>query len=32
MRTILLIGSSRTRATRDAGGSARVYTPRDYPA
>ena len=31
MRTILLIGSSRTRVTRDADGAARVYTPRDYP-
>jgi precorrin-2 C20-methyltransferase/precorrin-3B C17-methyltransferase len=27
MRTILLVGSSRTRATPDA----RVFTPRDYP-
>jgi precorrin-2 C20-methyltransferase/precorrin-3B C17-methyltransferase len=31
MRTILLIGSSRTRVTRDGSGAARVYTPRDYP-
>jgi len=31
MRTILLIGSSRTRVTRGAGAAMRVYTPRDYP-
>jgi precorrin-2 C20-methyltransferase/precorrin-3B C17-methyltransferase len=32
MRTLVLIGSSQTRVLRDADGTARVYTPRSYPA
>ncbi|HWE12694.1 MAG TPA: precorrin-2 C(20)-methyltransferase [Solirubrobacteraceae bacterium] len=32
MRTLLIIGSSTTRAVQAAGGTPRVYTPRRYPA
>jgi precorrin-2 C20-methyltransferase/precorrin-3B C17-methyltransferase len=31
MRTLLIIGSSRTRVIRSASGPSRVYTPRSYP-
>lgn len=31
MRTLLLIGSSRTRVVRRPGGRTLVYTPRSYP-
>ena len=32
MRTLLIVGSSTTRAIASNGGPARVYTPRRYPA
>jgi precorrin-2 C20-methyltransferase/precorrin-3B C17-methyltransferase len=32
MRCLLIIGSSRTRVVRRADGTARVFTPRHYPA
>jgi precorrin-2 C20-methyltransferase / precorrin-3B C17-methyltransferase len=32
MRTLLIVGSSTTRAVQDNGRPARVYTPRRYPA
>jgi precorrin-2 C20-methyltransferase/precorrin-3B C17-methyltransferase len=32
MRTLILVGSSRTRVLRGADGSLSVYTPRSYPA
>jgi precorrin-2 C20-methyltransferase / precorrin-3B C17-methyltransferase len=31
MRTLVIVGSSQTRVTRDAAGRPRVYTPRSYP-
>ncbi|MFI7391176.1 hypothetical protein [Streptomyces tendae] len=31
MRTILLVGSSRTRTVRRGGGDEVVWTPRRYP-
>ncbi|WP_374705507.1 precorrin-2 C(20)-methyltransferase [Streptomyces sp. AJS327] len=31
MRTLILVGSSRTRAVRRAGGEEAVWTPRRYP-
>ena len=31
MRCLLIIGSSQSRVVRDAGGTARVITPRRYP-
>ena len=32
MRCLLIIGSSQSRVVRDSGGTARVITPRRYPA
>jgi precorrin-2 C20-methyltransferase/precorrin-3B C17-methyltransferase len=32
MRTLLLIGSSRTRLAERGGGEQVVFTPRNYPA
>jgi len=32
MRCLLIVGSSQTRVTARADGSAQVYTPRSYPA
>jgi precorrin-2 C20-methyltransferase/precorrin-3B C17-methyltransferase len=32
MRTLLIVGSSTTRAIESNGGPSRVYTPRRYPA
>jgi precorrin-2 C20-methyltransferase/precorrin-3B C17-methyltransferase len=32
MRTLLIVGSSTTRTIKSHGASARVYTPRRYPA
>ncbi|MGD0455029.1 MAG: precorrin-3B C(17)-methyltransferase, partial [Solirubrobacteraceae bacterium] len=32
MRTLLIVGSSTTRAIASNGGPPRVYTPRRYPA
>jgi precorrin-2 C20-methyltransferase/precorrin-3B C17-methyltransferase len=32
MRTLLIVGSSTTRALAGPDGRPRVYTPRSYPA